>query len=130
MTDNAVPADLSLVPVLGIFEEAGWTANDITRPDGIMKCGSCSKESPAGAARIEALHRIEGASDPEDMQTVLGLRCPECEARGVLVAAHGPAASEQDDEFLAAITLDADDIIDPVAARTDHEPTRDEQPGE
>lgn len=118
MSDNTVPKDLSLVPVLSIFEAAGWTANHITRPDGVFKCGSCSLESSGGEIEVQAMHRIEGASDPDDMQTVLGFECPSCCAKGVLVAAHGPAAAEQDNAFLAVVSLDdPDDIVDPVAAQ-------------
>jgi len=115
MNDPAVPADLSLVPVLTIFQDAGWTANHITRPGAKMKCGTCSAVSAARDVTVGAMHRIEGASDPDDLQTVLGTCCPSCHVRGVLVAAHGPAASSQDDDFLVEIAIDTEEINDPVA---------------
>ena len=81
-----------------------------------MKCGECSTESPSSDLDVAAMHRMEGASDPEDMQTVLGFACPSCGANGVLVASHGPAASEQDDEFLSGVTLNPAEMVDPVEA--------------
>jgi len=79
-----------------------------------MKCGACGAESRGGDLDVAALHRIEGASNPEDMQAVLGITCPLCGARGALVVAYGPVTSDQDAHLLAAVDLGK--VADPVAA--------------
>jgi len=57
--------------------------------------GSCSL-SPPGAAvvasQFERLYRFKGVSDPGDEAIVLGVRCPSCGGRGVVVSAYGPGA--------------------------------------
>ncbi len=111
-SDPTNPGDMSLVPVLGVFADSGWNSNHLTRPGGAMKCGTCGEES--GSARLDAItiHRIEGSSDPDDMQMVLGIECPLCGARGALVVSYGPNASEQDAEFLGDLGIgDAVEMI-------------------
>lgn len=82
-----------------------------------MKCGNCSEESKRGEIEVDALHRVEGSSDPDDLQMVVGITCSRCGTAGAVVLAYGPNASEEDAEFLAE--LDLDDVTDPVAAETD-----------
>ena len=35
------------------------------------------------------MYRFEGTSDPDDEMLVLGVSCPRCQARGVIVSAYG-----------------------------------------
>lgn len=98
--------DLSLVPVLEIFAADGWDANHIVRPGARMRCGRCSEEIRASRLEAATIHRIEGPSNPEDMQMVLGIVCPHCSARGALVMAYGPTAPEQDAEFARDVGVD------------------------
>lgn len=107
--------DTSAVEVLDRFEEAGWAANHVSRTDGAFKCGECGQESPGGdVAEIGAEHRIEGTSDPDDMQIVLGFACPKCSAKGALVAGYGPMASDQDQELVTALPDPGDGSVDPT----------------
>lgn len=106
--------DESAVEVLEDFAEAGWTANHLVRPEGEIKCGTCEETSSADRWVAEAEHRIEGASDPDDMQLVVGLSCPECEARGAIVIGYGPNGSVDDGDVLRR--LDLDDVSDPIAS--------------
>ncbi len=112
-------ADLSVVAVLERFADEGWTADHTARPDGIMECGRCRRQTPAHELTVDALHRVEGASDPDDMQMVIGVACPNCGASGALVVSYGPIASERDAALVA--DLDLDDASDPIAVdpRTD-----------
>ncbi len=113
MPDEMPATDDSVTSVLETFADDGWTENHVARPGGTMKCGRCGTETGSSELRVDAMHRVEGASDPEDMQMVLGIVCPNCEAHGALVASYGAAASEQDSEFV--VDLDLDDSTDPVA---------------
>jgi len=114
MTSSSSASDESVVEVLGRFAEEGWAANHVVRPDAEMKCGHCARQTPVDRLDVDALHRVEGASDPDDMQLVVGMTCPHCSTRGALVIAFGPSASDTDAEFL--VDLDLDGRADPVAA--------------
>lgn len=54
---------------------------------------------------VAAPHRAEGASDPDDMQIVVGFPCPECGSKGAVVAGYGPTGSENDLEFMSSVDL-------------------------
>lgn len=110
--------DTSLVVVLESFRQAGWSANHTAVDEAHIRCGDCRTVSEAASIQIEARHRTEGASDPQDMLSVFGIACPACDSKGAIVVGYGPAASAQDDELMVALG-DADDAVDPVA----HDPT-------
>jgi len=113
MASEASASDESVVAVLERFADEGWTTNHTVRPDAEMKCGNCARLTAVGRLDVDALHRVEGASDPDDMQIVLGITCPHCSARGAVVVAFGPSAADTDAEFL--VDLDLDGRTDPVA---------------
>ncbi|WP_420452925.1 hypothetical protein [Ilumatobacter sp.] len=113
-TDNA-PDDSSLVSVLDTFGEDGWTANHLVQEGARMKCGECGELTAASELTVSARHRIEGASDPSDMQAVFGIECPACGAKGSLAAGYGPEASEQDADFTSDLD-ETNEPPDPLAA--------------
>jgi len=113
MTSFDGPGDDSVVTVLAAFADAGWTANHLVCPGGVIECGDCHEVSAAAELDVAAQHRVEGASDPDDMQIVLGFPCPRCGAKGAVVAAYGPTASENDADFMSTIVLSTDE--DPLA---------------
>lgn len=113
--ESMTAADAPMIEVLDRFGRAGWSANHLASPDGCVRCGNCNATSAAGSIQIDAKHRLEGASDPQDMMYVFGFGCPTCGTRGVIVAGFGPAASEQDQQLIAALG-DDQDAVDPVAA--------------
>jgi hypothetical protein len=91
------PSDnTTLVSVLQAFEQQGFTEQFIAGPDGTITCASCNESFPAAEFRVEASRRLEGASDPDDMMTVVAGRCARCEAAGTLVLGYGPNATEDD----------------------------------
>lgn len=106
--------DTSVVGVLARFASQGWSANHVALDGGRLRCGGCGSVVDAAEMRVEARHRVEGASDPSEMQVAYGLACPVCSARGALVASYGPMSSEQSDDIVAG--LPDDDAIDPLAA--------------
>ena len=55
---------------------------------------------------MEALHRLEGASDPEDEAVVAALECPACGAWGTIVLSYGPQSSAEDAAVLANLIDD------------------------
>ena len=68
-----------------------------------LECSTCHESFDVAEARVDALRRLEGASDPDDMLAVAALECPECAARGTVVLGYGPVASAEDSAALAAL---------------------------
>ena len=100
---QGVPSDnTTLVRVLHALEEQGFGSQLIPGPGATIRCGACSETSPATEFEVEAVRRLEGASDPDDMMTVVGARCPRCRAAGTLVLGYGPNATEDDAAISAA----------------------------
>lgn len=98
------PSDnTSAVAVVASFQEEGYDAELWARPGGQLLCGACRATSPAAALAIGRQRRLEGASDPDDMQLVVGATCPSCGTRGVISLHYGPNASEEDADVLVAL---------------------------
>lgn len=104
--------DASLLTIIDTFAAHGWTAKHIIRPGGELGCGSCGRTSPARAAIVDALHRVEGPTDPVDFQLVVGLHCPYCDSAGTIVAACGPLANDSGCTFVEAMRTD--NPVDPA----------------
>jgi hypothetical protein len=100
------PSDTPLLAVLRMYEAEGYTAQFDSRDGGLVHCFTCGADNPAEGCRHGELQRLEGASDPADMLAVVPVRCPDCNARGVLVANYGPEASAADAEVLRSLERD------------------------
>ncbi|MEO5678272.1 MAG: hypothetical protein ABIS47_01245 [Acidimicrobiales bacterium] len=89
--------------VVAAFRQEGYDADLWAKPGGLVLCGACHATSPAGAFAIGLQRRLEGASDPDDMQLVVGVTCPACGARGVLSLQYGPGADPDDADVVVAL---------------------------
>lgn len=103
MTEPTAGDDMTLREVLRGFEERGYTGQFAARDDATLECFTCRQRVKAAEAKADALHRLEGASDPADMLAVLALACPACGARGTAVLNYGPEATPEDAEVLREI---------------------------
>jgi hypothetical protein len=93
----------TLTEVLADYDAAGFTgAFDVT-DTALVRCLTCMSESDPAVLDVLSLRRLEGASDPADMLSVLSLVCPSCESRGVLVSNYGPEASPQQAAVVQAL---------------------------
>jgi hypothetical protein len=100
---NSYPADVSLTEVLADFEQAGFSQLfDVDDNTGSTSCAGCGHQTSAGEADVLDARRLEGASDPAEMASVLGLRCPNCGRRGTVVCRYGPEASAGEAALLQA----------------------------
>ncbi|HET8930818.1 MAG TPA: hypothetical protein VFN21_09195 [Acidimicrobiales bacterium] len=54
--------------------------------------GAPHAEHDANRYTVERVFRFEGDSDPADEAIVIGVFCPECDARGTVVSAYGHEA--------------------------------------
>jgi hypothetical protein len=93
----------TLLDVLAEYGAQGWSAQFAARPDAMVECESCHHVVAATDARVLALRRLEGASDPDDMLAVVAVECPHCGRRGSLVMNFGPTATPEDAAVLVAL---------------------------
>jgi len=93
-----VPSDnTTLTSILTGLASDGYEHDFSVVPDiASLRCGACSTISPAESFDIDAIRRLEGASEPDEMMSVVIARCPACGARGVAVLGYGPSASADD----------------------------------
>ena len=77
-----------------LLAEEGYT-EDFNLRDRVTVCPQCSTTHELDDKVIERQFRFEGESDPGDEAIVLGIHCPSCKARGVLVSAYGPDADPE-----------------------------------
>lgn len=80
----------------------GYTADFSSRMND-LHCAACGEAHKPTGALVEKVYRFEGASDPDDQAIVLGLRCPACDVKGVLVSGYGP--STDPDEIALILSL-------------------------
>ena len=66
-----------------------------------VRCAACGAEHQPERIVVTHTYRFEGESDPEDEAIVLGIECPACGIRGIVVSAYGP---EADPELFDVIT--------------------------
>lgn len=90
----------TLQEVLADWEQRGFAGQFGVAPEGAVRCFTCRSVWPAGRAEVAGSHRLEGASDPDDMLLVIALRCPVCGVAGTLVCSYGPEASLEEGEVL------------------------------
>lgn len=100
---SAAPGGQSLSDVLGELADEGWDGQMAPVEGGTVRCLTCREELDPGSVEQGPLRRLEGVSDPADMLLVVGLRCPSCGTRGVLVANYGPEAPPGDADVVAAL---------------------------
>ena len=87
----AVPSAGTVTEALAQLEAEGY--GDDLRLDGVhVSCNTCGAVHPTESVEVDRVLRFEGPSDPADEAIVLGLRCPECGAKGSMVSAFGPDA--------------------------------------
>ena len=116
---SGAPSDNTTVTaVLQSFEQQGFTEQLIPVEGAAMECCGCGTRSPAASFAIEGARRLEGASDPDDMVTVVAARCPQCAKVGTVVLGYGPSASDIDADISAAFGA-----IQAEVAAEDHDRT-------
>jgi hypothetical protein len=104
MGDLGAPSDeTTLTAVLESFRTDGYEGDFLIGESASIRCRSCDVSTPADDAAVEAIRRLEGASDPADMAAVLALVCPACSTRGTVVVRYGPEADVDDVAVLLAV---------------------------
>jgi hypothetical protein len=102
------PDGVTLLEVIDALEDEGYTGQFMAREGSVVECATCHTRTPANQmVGDHRLYRLEGASDPDDMVAVAGLRCPSCNARGTLVLKFGPEASAIESDVLRCLDVPA-----------------------
>ena len=98
-----VPVDApdTVVEALDHLRAEGYTVDFQIGPE-VLACSRCGTDHPVGDLIADHVYRFEGISDPGDEAIVLGVTCPACGTKGVIVSAYGP---EADPDELAGIVL-------------------------
>ena len=89
----------TVTEAISLLEARGF-ASSFRVADTEVHCRACATAHPTPTLVVRATFRFEGPSDPGDEAIVLGVECPTCGARGVVVSAFGPDA---DPELLALL---------------------------
>lgn len=98
-----VPADTSLAEVLSDLAARGFAGSfEVDADSGACRCAACDTSTAPGDVEVADSRRLEGASDPAEMSSVLAVRCPACGHRGVAVVRFGPEASVGEAALLRA----------------------------
>lgn len=100
---NEVPDAMTVSEVLSAYEKQGYVVSFGAEAGGNLRCGSCNTTSAASDVHVDAIARVEGASDPDDLAIVAVVVCPWCQVSGTLVAGYGPLASLEDADVVAGL---------------------------
>jgi hypothetical protein len=112
-----VPSDNTTVSTMvAVSADAGYSYQFVVQEGAAIRCGNCSAVRPASQFPMDALRRMEGASDPDDTVAVIAVRCPSCDAQGTMVLNYGPSGSPEESDVLLA--LDDNRVHSEVAAGT------------
>lgn len=117
----ASPSDnTTLTAVVADYTANGFDGEfELVERSGDLRCFTCSTVTASHEVAIHSIRRLEGASDPADMVSVLAVTCPACDANGVLVLKYGPEASIEEAEFLARARDERSDDVAPAGAAPD-----------
>jgi hypothetical protein len=78
-----------------LLREEGYSG-EIAILRGEVCCSTCATAHPFDQLMADHVFRFEGTSDPGDEAIVIGVTCPACGAKGVLVSAYGPGADPEE----------------------------------
>ncbi|MEY2406814.1 MAG: hypothetical protein QOG39_1730 [Acidimicrobiaceae bacterium] len=101
MSTTPPPAPDTVTEAVSLLEAEGY-GDDLVVTGTSVECRVCGSRHELGVVLVERVYRFEGPSDPADEAIVLGVRCPKCGARGIIVSAFGPDA---DPEVLGAVAM-------------------------
>lgn len=93
----------SLLEVTRGLAEQGWAAQATPLEGGRVRDEEAGVEVDAAELVVDSVHRIEGASDPDDTAVVAGVTFPGSSTRATLVLQYGPEASAADADVLLAL---------------------------
>lgn len=104
-TPGAPSDSATLTEMLNSLADEGF-AHQFTPVDGgAVECSRCSSRIDAASLEVRSVRRLEGASDPDDMVSLVAARCPNCDALGTLVLGYGVNATVEDADISRALAV-------------------------
>lgn len=105
MTDDTSIAQgaSTLTEVIAAYDAEGYTAQLSPKGEGLVRCHHCGETSDAARLDVRDSHRLEGASDPDDMALVIATKCPQCRTPATLTLHYGPGSSAEESDVLSRI---------------------------
>jgi hypothetical protein len=101
---SSIPNDgTTLTEVLEAYAAADFTGSFSAAHGASLECHECGAISDADTVEMTSLRRLEGASDPDDMFSVVAITCPKCLSKGTLILGFGPTAPPEDGDVLKAL---------------------------
>ena len=97
---GGISGGMSITDALREFESRGYVGQFVIRPGGRIECRACGEAHRPKDVPLEAMRRLEGASDPADMVFVGALRCPGCDTIGTATINYGSQAQAADARVL------------------------------
>lgn len=95
--------------LVATWQEKGYTCDLVAGPGGLLRCRAPGHEAAPARGRVDAFHRLEGMSDPDEMCMVVATSLPREGAppcKGVLVLGFGPAGSPEDKQVITTLDFD------------------------
>jgi hypothetical protein len=101
-----VPSDnATLTEIVNSLESDGYVHQFTPAAGSTVECSGCLQQIDAASLAVASIRRLEGASDPDDMMSVIAARCPSCGALGTLILGYGVNASVDDGEISRALDV-------------------------
>jgi hypothetical protein len=98
---DLTPSDnTTVVSVLASFEAAGFGPSLFATDDGCVRCTVCNETFDPEQMQVEAIRRLEGASDPDEEVAIVAATCLKCGKPGTMVVGYGPTASAGEADVL------------------------------
>ena len=91
MTSPPPSAASGVAEAVEVLRAEGYGDSIEVSAEGIW-CEGCQQHHAVTGVVQERIYRFEGASNPDDMSIVVGLRCQICGRTGIVVSAYGPDA--------------------------------------
>jgi hypothetical protein len=121
--EGTAPSDhTTVVEVIDGYRSSGFVGDFYAEPQSV-RCGQCQSVLDPARLMMHSMRRLEGASDPSDMQVVVATSCPACGAQGTMVLGYGPMASEEDAMVLSTLQDRRDDDVLPGDSPVTEAPT-------
>lgn len=91
----------TLREVIDELEAQGYGSEFRPTDDGRLQCLACREVLAPDRLHPDRIERLEGASDPADLEAIAAMPCPACGEKGLVVLAYGPNADDASAEVLA-----------------------------
>lgn len=100
------PSDgATLTEMLNSLAEEGFEHQFTPAERATVECAQCATRFDASSLDVVSMRRLEGASDPDDMMSLVAARCPNCDASGTLLLGYGVNASVDDADIARALNV-------------------------